>query len=351
MKRMLLIALGFSLSSLTVTAETGYVYEDANLKLAPYSGIHYNVKELKVSDSDVQAEINSMMEENQQYEHVEDRSVAGFDKINIDYEAYDGTNKLDKYSGTNYLLTVGEDSIIEGFSEQLIGHSVGETVDVVIDYPDDYTESGLSGKNITYKVTINFICGDKIEQVYDDEWVDQNTGVQTTEELEESIREELANSYKTRFDNEVRTQIFSTIMDNSEFLSISDEDIESRKDSYLENYKAYAEILGESYDDFILNQFGISVADFEERIEKTAEDDVEKSIVIKKIADLESITIADDVWDEYLDECADSYGYENTEDLKGDLKEDEELENELRDECLNNLVYDYLLENAVNDAA
>jgi trigger factor len=89
-----------------------------------------------------------------------DIAVADGDTVNIDYvgyvdgEAFDGGNT----QGYGTDLTIGSGSYIDDFEEQLIGHYVGETVEVKVTFPDPYTNTeDLSGKEAVFETVINGI--------------------------------------------------------------------------------------------------------------------------------------------------------------------------------------------------
>jgi trigger factor len=85
--------------------------------------------------------------------------VANGDTVNIDYtgyldgEAFSGGST----NGAGADLTIGSETYIEGFEEGLIGHSVGETFDLNLTFPDDYYASDLAGKDVVFTTTINGI--------------------------------------------------------------------------------------------------------------------------------------------------------------------------------------------------
>lgn len=81
------------------------------------------------------------------------------DGISIDFV---GTVKDEEYqggslTGKNEYVLIGSGDFIGDFEEQLIGHHVGETVDVTITYPEDYADDSLREKEVTFAATINGI--------------------------------------------------------------------------------------------------------------------------------------------------------------------------------------------------
>jgi trigger factor len=89
-----------------------------------------------------------------------DVAVADGDTVNIDYVgSVDGV----EFSGGNTQgygtdLVIGSGSYIDDFEEQLIGHYVGETVEVKVTFPDPYlNDESLSGKEAVFETVINGI--------------------------------------------------------------------------------------------------------------------------------------------------------------------------------------------------
>jgi trigger factor len=89
-----------------------------------------------------------------------DIAVADGDTVNIDYV---GTVDGVEFSGGNTQgygtdLVIGSGSYIDDFEEQLIGHYVGETVEVKVTFPDPYLNNeDLSGKEAVFETVINGI--------------------------------------------------------------------------------------------------------------------------------------------------------------------------------------------------
>lgn len=96
----------------------------------------------------------------------ESLTVADGDTVNIDYVGRVDGIAFDGGSG-NYDLVIGSHSFIDDFEEQLIGHHVGESVDVTVSFPEDYNRGSytdangeshsLNGAEAVFEVQINGI--------------------------------------------------------------------------------------------------------------------------------------------------------------------------------------------------
>lgn len=70
----------------------------------------------------------------------------------VDGVAFEGGDT----EGEGYELTLGSGVFIDGFEDAIVGHSVGETFDVKVTFPDPYeSDTSLSGKEAVFKTTIN----------------------------------------------------------------------------------------------------------------------------------------------------------------------------------------------------
>lgn len=79
--------------------------------------------------------------------------------VNIDYTGYVDGVAFDGGStnGMGADLEIGSHSYIDDFEEQLIGHNVGDNVQVEVTFPENYGAEELAGKDATFDVTINGI--------------------------------------------------------------------------------------------------------------------------------------------------------------------------------------------------
>ncbi len=85
--------------------------------------------------------------------------VENGDTVNIDYVGYiDGVEfEGGSTDGAGTDLVIGSGTYIDGFEEGIIGHTVGETFDLNLSFPDDYWNTEYAGKDVVFTVTLNEI--------------------------------------------------------------------------------------------------------------------------------------------------------------------------------------------------
>ena len=88
----------------------------AATELAQYKGLHYNVEERYVTDEDVKKAVEDKFSSTVKYERILDRKVAGFDRLDVDYDAYCDGELLESNKGCG--VTLGSDAFFP-FSDNI----------------------------------------------------------------------------------------------------------------------------------------------------------------------------------------------------------------------------------------
>jgi trigger factor len=224
-------------------------------------------------------------------------TVKDGDTVNIDYVGKKDGEAFDGGTG-NYDLTIGSGTFISGFEEGLIGVKVGETVDLDLTFPEDYSSEELAGQDVVFTVTVNEIVEDE-----DAIW-EQAVSNATVNEYPES---ELEKAY--------------TNMENY--------------------YKSFAEYYSMEYAD-LLSQFGSTEETFREDFKDVVEENISEKLVALAIAKKENLSISDDEYDEKAAEYVENYGYESTEAMEEQVTKEVILEQMLMEKARQ-----FVIDNAV----
>ena len=125
--------------------------------LGKYKGVKVDKIEVKVTDEEIDAEINRERESNARTINVEDRAVKDGDMTVIDFEGFVDGVAFEGGKGENHSLTIGSGSFIPGFEEGLIGAELNKETEVNVTFPEDYHAAELAGKPAVFKCTVKEI--------------------------------------------------------------------------------------------------------------------------------------------------------------------------------------------------
>ena len=88
-----------------------------------YAALKIPKKDVEVSDSDVQSQIDSILAN---YNQVTDRKVKKGDTVNIDYKGTVDGKEFEGGTASGASLEIGSGTFVDGFEDQLIGKMPGE---------------------------------------------------------------------------------------------------------------------------------------------------------------------------------------------------------------------------------
>lgn len=230
-----------------------------------YASIPLKKADIEPTEEDVQSQIDSLLSQNTTTQQITDRAAADGDTVNIDYVGtVDGVAFTGgTYSG--YSLTLGSDSFIDGFEDQIVGHKPGETFEVNVTFPDGYSDSTdaegnavvLSNKKAVFSVTLNYISEEILPELTD-AWVEENfsstDGVHTVEDLR-------AEYQKMLYQNNLNTAVMDYLLANSTFKDLPKEVTDYQVDQCLNYYYTMAQYYGYDLDSFLQAAAGYNSAD------------------------------------------------------------------------------------------
>ncbi len=103
--------------------------------LGKYKGIEVEKEDLTVTEEEIDAAIDRERENNARTISVDDRAVQDGDMTVLDFEGFVDGAAFEGGKGENYPLTIGSNTFIPGFEEQLIGAEIDKEVEVNVTFP------------------------------------------------------------------------------------------------------------------------------------------------------------------------------------------------------------------------
>lgn len=318
----------------TATFEVEPVFEPKD-----YTGIEVEKEEHEVTDSDVEERINQIREMYSTLEGTEeDRGVVENDFVTIDFQGTIDGESRDDMKSENYLLQIGSNMFIPGFEVQLIGAKKGETKEITVTFPDDYTATELAGKEAIFSVSVKDIRVKKLPEL-DENFIKNIEAFETLDDLRKDIRQTLETENETGIKNNLRNNMITKLLENNDF------EVPStfvNRQIYYMMMDAERRMISNGMPKEKAAQIS---ANLHERFEGDATRMVKTSLLLGKIGDKESITVEDEDLEKRLKELAERYG-QDYESLKTTY-ENNNLTDRLKDEILEQKILDFIEDKAI----
>lgn len=317
---------------------TAIVQTKPEVKLGKYKGIEIKKVEYNVSDGDIEHELGHMQEKNARLVTVEDREVQKDDITVIDFEGFVDGKPFEGGKADNHELTIGSNTFIPGFEDQIIGMKTEEEKDINVKFPEDYFSEELKGKDATFKVKLHEIKKKELP-VLDDEFAKDVSEFDTLKELRKSIQDKLEEENKKKAKYETEDAVVKAVCDNVK-LDIPSGMIETEIDNMTKEIEQRLMYQGMKLEQY-LQMLGKSMEDFRKEYEEQATTSVKNRLVLEAIIKEEKIEPDKEAVDAKVKEMAELYGKKEEE-----LKENEGFMKYIEESMKNEKVVEFLVENA-----
>ncbi|MBU5681807.1 trigger factor [Blautia sp. MSJ-9] len=286
---------------------TAEVATKPEVTLGDYKGVEVPKTEINVTDEDVDAEIKKEQEKNSRTINVEDRGAQLQDVVTIDFEGSVDGVPFDGGQATEYPLTLGSNTFIPGFEDQLVGAKVGDDVDVKVTFPEEYQAKELAGKEAIFKCAVKKIEAKELPELDDDFAKDVSefdTLAEYKEHVKTNLEERKANEAKrAKEDAAVDKAIENAQMDIPEAM------LQTQCRQMLDDFSRRMQSQGLSMDQYF--QFtGMTAEKMMEDMKPQALKRIQTRLVLEKVAEVENIQPTEEEVNEEISKMAEAYKME-----------------------------------------
>jgi trigger factor len=178
------------------------------VELGSYSDFPFTLEHPETTDAQVDRVIDELREQQATLKPVDDRPAQAGDIASVKFAGTIDGEPFEGGSADRLPIVIGEDRMIPGWEEQLVGMEIGATKGFDITFPDDYRVEDLQGKLAHFEVEL-LDLREKLLPEVDDEFATASGDVKTVDELRAEIRDALVK----RADAEARHSFGDRIID------------------------------------------------------------------------------------------------------------------------------------------
>ena len=283
-------------------------------KLGKYKGLSTKKEKVSVSKDEIKEAIDNMRE---QYKEniVKEGKVENGDIAIIDFEGFKDGVAFEGGKGENYSLTIGSNTFIPGFEDQLIGMKTGEEKDINVTFPEDYHSEELKGQPVVFKVKVNEIKEIKLPELDKDFFDDLGMeGIDSKEALEKQVKENIKARKEQENEDKYINALLEEISKNTE-IDIPDVMVDEEAHRMVHQFADHIAMQG-----IDINQFykltNSTEEDLKEKYKEEAFKRVKNRLIIEEIIKVEKIKVTDKEVDAKVDEIAKKYNMTKEEVIK-----------------------------------
>jgi trigger factor len=336
------------------TEESTFVYValvdvKPQIELTIHKGLEIAKTVVTVSDEEIDKEI-ALLQRHQAVLQtaVADHTIVDDDVVLVDFQGFHDGKAMKEVHNENFNVDMGMHRLGEDFEKKLLGLKKGDKTLYEITFPADYPNPMIAGKNVEFKVDIKDVKV-RIKPALDDEFAqDINPDLTTLDALKEDIRKRLQKTKDDALQGDIDDKIMHKLIELNPF------EVPQRLVNYeiQEMLKQTEENLKRSGLSF--ESAGIKLDDLVEKNKEIAIKRVKGDFLLKKIAEIEAIKIADEDIQRGYQRIAEQYGM-NIDEVKNYFKRREEIlpfMNELHNEKVLNFLREHAqyIEEAASDA-
>lgn len=281
------------------------------VELGDFSTIVLEMEQYEVTDEDVTAVEQQVIEQNATYEEVDKSVVEVGDSINVTYApVVDG--EVDSESMVEGVTFDLDADVLEydDLLSQLVGATVGSTENYDIVY------DGEESVTYTYQITVNSI-NEKILPELTDEFVQQISADSTTvEDWHEEMRTQLEESYASEAESNLRSSLQTAVLEQCTVKSLPEGLEEARMIEYMNNDRKAAASAEISFEQFITDYYGFaSEDDYREELSAYIKETCECEVMLKAVQEVNGLELADEDYDAFCNEASGTYGFSSVEEF------------------------------------
>ena len=276
------------------------------VKLGKYKDLGIKKETVKVTKEEIADEIKALQEKFAEIVVKTNGEVAKGNTAVIDFVGKMDGVAFDGGTGENYPLEIGSNTFIPGFEDGVVGMKVGETKDLNLKFPEEYTEE-LKGKDVVFTVTVREIKERLLPEINEDFFADLGLDdVKTKEDLESHVKEDIKHRKEHHAEDKYMDEVLRIAVGNMK-VEVNEEIVHDEIHRMMHQYEEQLSMQGISLDQYL--QFTKSTrADMEKMMEPEALTHIKTRYLLEAVADAEKIEVTEDEAKEEAKNVSAMYG-------------------------------------------
>ena len=303
-----------------------------------YKGIELEKEKIHVTDRDMEKRLDEIRQMFATMDEVkDDRPVVNGDYVVIDFAGSLNGELFPELKAEDYYLEIGSQRFVPGFEEKIIGMKNGETKSINVVFPEDYHEKKFAGKEIIFNVMLKSIKEKNLPEI-DENFIKNFDRYNSIEDLKTDVRKTLEEKFQSLAETNLQNNITEALIKENDF-EVPPSLLE--RQIYYMMADTQKRMTSAGMDEKNAMELSFKMHD---KFKDDAVKMVKSFLLLKKIAEKESLIVEEKDIEKYIQDLAVQYG-RDYESLKK-MYDNEERQDNLKIELMQKKVFDFIEVNA-----
>lgn len=274
--------------------------------------------------------------------------------VKVNYTGYLNGEAFEGGAAENQLIDVTNNSstdgmgYIDGFTAGLMGHSVGETVDCDVTFPENYGNADLAGQAVVFTFDILAIEREMTLEEVDDAFAQEQFQAETVEDMYADILTFLQQSAESTKSEDTYTALQNYLIENCT-VEIPEDYLEDKLAAFINHFvDMYCGGDETQLETMLSTYYGYTVEEANEMWREGIRQDIQIEFILLAIAEKEGFEFDEEGYNTYISNFSSYNGYSDVSQLYEDYGYGDAVygENYMKNIYVANLAMDKLKEEA-----
>lgn len=275
-----------------------------SVTLPEMAKIKVEKKEVETTDEEVDRVLENL--QNMRAKEVAvDREAKMGDKVEINFDVYLDSIPVDGGKGMKHPLILGEETMIPGFEEQVVGMKKGEEKEFKLSFPEKYHNERLAGKECEFKVKLESVFDRELPELNDD-FAKEIGEYKVMGELRDAIKKNIGEEKQQKEDQRVEREMMEALIEKASFGEIPDVMLNQESQQMMQELQQNIMSQGLEFEKYLQHL----KKDRKQLMLDFAPDAVKRiksALIIRAVAEQEKITANEEEVKKDLEEMAKAY--------------------------------------------
>lgn len=241
----------------------------------------------QVKDEDVAEMIETLRKQQASWSAVETPSKAN-SRVTLDFTGTIDGEVFDGGKAEAFSLLMGQNRMIPGFEDGIVGKSAGDEFAIDVTFPEDYHSENLKGKAAKFDIKLHKVEAQELPELTEEFVKRFGIDCGSVDDLKAEVRKNMERELKQTIKNRIKEQVINGLVDNNDIdipASLIAQEVEVLRKQALErfggNMKNAPQLPSELFEEQAARRVkvGLLLAEFIKIQELKADEDRVKSLI------------------------------------------------------------------------